>query len=123
MARRRKTIRHSQAQRQLGTDHCQIDVFSLGEGDEVIGLAQIGWTDMDEVSNAWISRSAYHAGHAGFGGQPADEGVLARAAAEDENLHYLNDLWRVPALHTSEGRQGTISLTLTVFAPRIRRYV
>jgi len=35
----------------------------------------------------------------------------------------LNELWRVTALRTGKGGMGTISLTLKVFAPRIRRYV
>src|SRR3979411_3209157 len=47
------------------------------------------------AANAWISRSRDCAGPAGFGGQPRNQGVLARAAAEDENLHCLNDLWCV----------------------------
>ena len=40
----------------------------------------------------------------GINREPADQGVLARTAAEDENLHCLNDLWRMTALRT--GRVG-----------------
>jgi hypothetical protein len=49
--------------------------------------------------------------------------VLARAAAKDENLHCFNDLWRLTARRTDRVWMGTISLTLWLFAPRIRRYV
>jgi len=46
------------------------------------------------------------------GDEPCDERVLARAAAENKNPHRVSKL-----------RLGSISLTLTGFAPRIRRCV
>jgi hypothetical protein len=49
--------------------------------------------------------------------------MLARATAKDENLHCFNDLWRMTATAHGQGLDGTISLTLWLFAPRIRRYV
>ena len=84
---------------------------------------QIGRTGRHEPRNPRISRRADDARRRRVRRPAADQRVLARAAAEDQNLHCLNDLWRVPALHTGEVWPGTISLTLTGFAPRIRVYV
>ena len=42
----------------------------------------------------------------GVGGKPRDERVFARAAAENENSHRLNELGRVTALHGEAARAG-----------------
>ena len=39
-----------------------------------------------------------------IGEQPGDQRVLARAAAEDENSHCMNDLWRAIGLHARRCR-------------------
>jgi hypothetical protein len=49
--------------------------------------------------------------------------VLARAAADDENPHVRNELGRATDVHADCVPTGTISLTLTGIAPRIRVYL
>ena len=46
--------------------------------------------------------------------------MLARAASEDKNSHYVNKLEMKIGLHELGADGRVISLTLTRFAPRIR---
>ena len=112
-ARRRKAVGDAQAQRQFRTDDCQVDVFALGERQRArrVGSDRLD-RSRDQRAIPGFPGAQTTLGDAGFGGQPTDQRVLARAAAEDENLHCLNELWRVPALHTADVWMGTISLTV-----------
>ena len=75
---------------------------------------QVGRNGSGEARDAGIPGRADELADVAVGGESGDERVLARAAADDENSHCLNDLWRVTAIRTVRGRMGTISLTLTV---------
>ena len=45
-----------------------------------------------ERCDSWIAGRANDLGDVTIGGEPSDERVLARATADDQNSHCLNDL-------------------------------
>src|SRR5258708_3268193 len=98
-------------------------LFPLGQREKSVRRTEVGRIRRHEPLDPRISRCTEDVHHRRLGGQFFDQCMLARAAAENQNFHCLNGLWRVPALKAGEIWPGTISLTLTVFAPRIRRYV
>ena len=72
--------------------------------------------------NPGIARRADNLADVAVGDQPGDQRVLARAAADDQNSHCLKGLRACAGMHAQERSAGTISLTLTGIAPRIRAY-
>ena len=102
-----KSIRDTEAQRHLGADDRQVGAFPLGEGEQGVGVVQVdGGCPGTRRAMPGFPGAQMTAVDVGIGREPADQGVLARAAAEDENLHCLNELWRVTALRTRQGLDG-----------------
>jgi hypothetical protein len=56
-------------------------------------------------------------------GETCGKRMLPRAAADDENPHVWSELGRATCVHADCVPTGTISLTLTGNAPRIRVYL
>ena len=90
---------------------------------ERVRIGEIDGSGARERARSRVPGRADDLADVAIGGEPRDERVLARAAAENQNSHCLNGLGRVTALHGDERPSGTISLTLTGIAPRIRVYL
>ena len=83
----RESIGDAQAQRQLRTDHGEVDLLTLGERERGVG---IGWIDRDdarEPGDAGVPGRGHDFADVAIGGKPGDQRVLARAAAENKNSH------------------------------------
>jgi hypothetical protein len=100
-----EAIGDAQAQRKLGTDDREIDVFARSQCDEFADVLNIRRNRADKARNPRIPGRANDTLWAKFGCQTRHKRVLARTAAENENPHWLSELGR-----------KTISLTLRGFA-------
>src|SRR5207247_10077492 len=105
-------IGDAEAQEKLGADDGEIDFLARREHSEAGDVLEIGRDRANQPCNSRIPGRATYAFGASLRCQTHHERVLARAAAENENPHELSRLWL-----------GSISLTSTGFAPRIRRCV
>ena len=121
---RGESIGDAEAQRQLRTDDGEVDLLALGERERARRDREMSTGNgPGERGDAGIARGADELADVAIGGEPGDERVLARAAADDENSHVMNDLRGDGRLHAVRAAAGTISLTLAGFAPRIRAYL
>ena len=111
-----KTIDDPRTERQLRTDDGEIDRGVGGERDKTIEVAGADIVCAGDSGDPRIARDADELAAVSRGGQGGEQRMLPRAATDDENPHYLNNL---RAERGSNGRRptGTISLTLTGFAP------
>ena len=88
----RKAIRDAQAERELRSDDGEVDLFAGREGRNGIEISGVDGNCPDEPRNARISRCGDQVGGVDFVCKTRDEGVLARAATENQNSHCVNDL-------------------------------
>ena len=83
----RESIRDPQAQRELRTDDGQVDLLAIRERKRGVGIGWIDRHDAGEPGNSGVPGRGDDFTDVPIGGQPGDQRVFARAAAEDENSH------------------------------------
>jgi hypothetical protein len=88
----RETIGDSQAEREFRSDDGEIDLFAFSERAGGLGIGQVDRHGAGQPGDAGISRRSQDVAAISLRCQPGDECVLARAAAEDQNSHGMNQL-------------------------------
>ena len=83
----REHVDDSPTQRKLGPDDCQIDGLTSGHVQQLARIAHVRIETSGDRRDSGISRSAKDSGDAAFTRELPGHGVLARAAADDEDLH------------------------------------
>jgi hypothetical protein len=82
-----KQVSQAALERGLWTDDRQIDVFLLGEGQDVGRIEDVDGPDRTEARNTWISWRCNNLRTFWVGQQPPDEGVFAATRPKNENSH------------------------------------
>ena len=103
---RRKPIGDPAAERQFGTDDGQVDLLAIRKREDRVAIADIDGNGPGEACDARVSRSDQELANVAISVQPGGERVLARAAADYENSHYLNELGRAPRMNADTDSMG-----------------
>jgi hypothetical protein len=82
-----ETIDDTAIERQLGTDHGEVDRFARGEREQRIRIARIDVGARGDRCGARIARRGDDEGRTGVPREPPDERVLAPPAASNEDPH------------------------------------
>ena len=98
-----ETVGDSEAQRNFGSDDGEIDLLVLGERPGRFRVREINSRGPSQSADSRISRRGNNFPAVTFRGEPRDQCVLARAAAEDQNSHGMRYLWRLTGLHATVG--------------------
>ena len=99
-----KSIRDAAAERQFGSDDREINPLAFGELRHGVKVSGIDHGDFSLMRDARITGRADERADVRFGGKPRDEGMLARAAADDENSHGWCSLGAEAGLHEQPNR-------------------
>ena len=87
-----ESIGNAQTQRELRPDNGEVDLFSFSERPRGFRVGQVDRHGAGKLGHTRVSGGGDDLADVAFRGQPGDQCVLARAAAENENSHRMSDL-------------------------------
>src|SRR5213593_3469725 len=87
-----KAVDNARTERKLRTDDREIDLFTVGEGQQTVEVGHLDRPGLRQPRDARIPRDAQQRAGVSVARKPRDERMLARAASDDENPHGVNDL-------------------------------
>jgi hypothetical protein len=83
-------IRDAARERRLGTDDGQIDTLVLGKVEDCVRISYVDRDRSEGAGDAGIARRAHHGIDSRLAGKSPAQGVLAGAAAHDQDSHLTN---------------------------------
>jgi len=83
----REHVNDSPTEWELGSDHSEIDALAAGEAQELVRVTDIRVQALGDRRDPWVPGRATDGGDVSFARELPGQGVLSRAAADNEDLH------------------------------------
>ena len=103
---RREPIGDPATEGQFGTDDGQVDLLAIRQRQDAVQVARIDGNGPGETCDARVPGNDQELADIAISVEPGDERMLAPAAADYENSHYVNDLGRRTWVNGDTGRMG-----------------